>query len=188
MSVGGRRDVDVHGSGLGSAQVHQHRLPRPRAGDRNLALDDLAARLSDRFETRVKVALGRSKGRLTIEFASVQDLNPFAVRQIDPSAAQKLNAAMPLASGPNPAAASFVLKTDAKTYGRALECLTQAIYYEAARESEEGQRAVAQRMRPVTTVPAGAAISRSPMGSRGRRNGQRVQRGISETAAPAMAR
>ena len=48
---------------------------RPRAGDRNAALDDLAARLSDRFETRVKIALGRSKGRLTVEFASVQDLN-----------------------------------------------------------------------------------------------------------------
>ncbi len=48
---------------------------RPRAGDRNAALDDLAARLSDRFETRVKIALGKSKGRLTVEFASVQDLN-----------------------------------------------------------------------------------------------------------------
>lgn len=48
---------------------------RPRAGDRNAALDDLAARLSDRFETRVKIDLGKSKGRLTVEFASVQDLN-----------------------------------------------------------------------------------------------------------------
>lgn len=50
-------------------------IRRPRAGDRNAALDDLASRLSDRFETRVKVQLGRSKGRLTVEFASVQDLN-----------------------------------------------------------------------------------------------------------------
>jgi len=48
---------------------------RPRAGDRNSALDDLAARLSDQFETRVKIALGKTKGRLTVEFASVQDLN-----------------------------------------------------------------------------------------------------------------
>lgn len=48
---------------------------RPRAGERNAALDNLAARLSDRFETRVKIALGKSKGRLTVEFASVQDLN-----------------------------------------------------------------------------------------------------------------
>lgn len=48
---------------------------RPRAGERNSALDDLAARLSDQFETRVKIALGKTKGRLTVEFASVQDLN-----------------------------------------------------------------------------------------------------------------
>jgi ParB family chromosome partitioning protein len=50
-------------------------IRRPRAGDRNLALDDLAARLSDRFDTRVKINLGKSKGKLTVEFASVQDLN-----------------------------------------------------------------------------------------------------------------
>jgi ParB family transcriptional regulator, chromosome partitioning protein len=48
---------------------------RPRAGGRNAALDDLATRLSDRFDTRVKIALGKSKGRLTVEFASVDDLN-----------------------------------------------------------------------------------------------------------------
>lgn len=50
-------------------------IRRPRPGDRIAALDDLAARLSDRFETRVKVQLGRTKGRVTVEFASVQDLN-----------------------------------------------------------------------------------------------------------------
>ena len=48
---------------------------RPRAGDRVRALDDLAARLGDRFETRVTIALGKSKGKLTVEFASVADLN-----------------------------------------------------------------------------------------------------------------
>jgi len=48
---------------------------RPRAG-RLLApaLDDLAARLSDRWDTRVKVTLGQRKGRLTVDFASVDDL------------------------------------------------------------------------------------------------------------------
>ena len=34
----------------------------------------LAARLGDRFETRVKVDLGKSKGRITVEFASIDDL------------------------------------------------------------------------------------------------------------------
>jgi len=47
----------------------------PRAGTRSEAVDELASRLSDRFETRVKVALGKSKGRMTVEFASVEDLN-----------------------------------------------------------------------------------------------------------------
>ncbi len=47
----------------------------PRAGQRSEAVDGLATRLSDRFETRVKVTIGKSKGRMTVEFASVEDLN-----------------------------------------------------------------------------------------------------------------
>ena len=38
------------------------------------ALVELADRLSERFETRVKVDLGRSKGKITIEFATIDDL------------------------------------------------------------------------------------------------------------------
>ncbi|MDG4790933.1 ParB/RepB/Spo0J family partition protein [Micromonospora sp. WMMD1102] len=37
-------------------------------------LTDLADRLSDRFDTRVKVDIGRNKGKITIEFATVDDL------------------------------------------------------------------------------------------------------------------
>lgn len=47
----------------------------PRAGARvSPALDHLAGRLSDRFETRVKVDLGQKKGKLVVEFASMEDL------------------------------------------------------------------------------------------------------------------
>ncbi|MDI1464141.1 ParB/RepB/Spo0J family partition protein [Catellatospora sp. KI3] len=46
------------------------RRPKPHAP----ALVDLADRLSDRFDTRVKVDIGRSKGKITIEFATVDDL------------------------------------------------------------------------------------------------------------------
>ena len=35
---------------------------------------DLAGRLSDHFDTRVRVTLGRTKGRIVIEFATVDDL------------------------------------------------------------------------------------------------------------------
>lgn len=46
-----------------------------RAGRRvSPALDKLAGRLSDRFETRVKVDLGQKKGKIVVEFASVDDL------------------------------------------------------------------------------------------------------------------
>jgi ParB family transcriptional regulator, chromosome partitioning protein len=37
-------------------------------------VDDLAAKLSDHFETRVKVELGRRKGKIIVEFASLDDL------------------------------------------------------------------------------------------------------------------
>jgi len=60
---------------LGGDPEKPTRRAAPTAGQRNEALDNLAARLSDRFETRVKVSLGKSRGRLTVEFASVQDLN-----------------------------------------------------------------------------------------------------------------
>jgi ParB family transcriptional regulator, chromosome partitioning protein len=47
----------------------------PRAGGRvSPALTDLATRLSDRFETRVKVDLGQKKGKIVVEFASMEDL------------------------------------------------------------------------------------------------------------------
>ncbi|MFI8850623.1 ParB/RepB/Spo0J family partition protein [Streptomyces sp. NPDC053499] len=49
--------------------------PKPRAGARvSPALDHLAGRLSDRFETRVKVDLGQKKGKIVVEFASMEDL------------------------------------------------------------------------------------------------------------------
>jgi ParB family chromosome partitioning protein len=47
----------------------------PRAGTRlSPELSDLASRLSDRFETRVKVDLGQKKGKIVVEFASMRDL------------------------------------------------------------------------------------------------------------------
>jgi ParB family chromosome partitioning protein len=48
--------------------------PSRRAKVHAPALNDLADRLSDRFDTRVKVDIGRSKGKITIEFATVDDL------------------------------------------------------------------------------------------------------------------
>lgn len=48
-------------------------IPRPNA--RHERLDYLASSLSDRLDTNVKITLGARKGRVSIEFASVEDLN-----------------------------------------------------------------------------------------------------------------
>lgn len=54
-----------HGSGPKPARRKKPTAP---------GLTEIADRLSDRFETRVKVDLGRSKGKITVEFASMDDL------------------------------------------------------------------------------------------------------------------
>lgn len=48
---------------------------RPRAGSRHPRLDDLAASLADQLDTRVLLSLGQRKGKLVVEFASMEDLN-----------------------------------------------------------------------------------------------------------------
>jgi ParB family chromosome partitioning protein len=47
---------------------------RPRAGSRHPQLDDFTSHLSDHLETRVNIALGQRKGKITVEFASIEDL------------------------------------------------------------------------------------------------------------------
>ena len=69
---------------------------------------------------------------------------PMIIRAVAPQEALKLNAAIPVAEGPNPAAKPFKFKGDKAARARALECLTSAIYYEAGQEIPDGQRAVAQ--------------------------------------------
>ncbi|MFF2651323.1 ParB/RepB/Spo0J family partition protein [Streptomyces sp. NPDC058045] len=60
---------------MGSRPQNASRTKRPRAGGRvSPALSGLATRLSDRFETRVKVDLGQKKGKIVVEFASMDDL------------------------------------------------------------------------------------------------------------------
>jgi len=46
-----------------------------RARPHSPGLTDLADRLSDHFETRVRVDIGRRKGRILVEFATVDDLD-----------------------------------------------------------------------------------------------------------------
>ena len=62
--------------------------PAPRKPIQAPGLQDLANRLSDRFDTRVKVDLGRRKGRIVFEFGSVDDLERL-VELIDPNSANR---------------------------------------------------------------------------------------------------
>ncbi len=60
---------------MGSHTQTAARSRGPRAGSvPSPALGELATRLSDRFETRVKIDLGQKKGKITVEFASTEDL------------------------------------------------------------------------------------------------------------------
>ncbi|HEX8435657.1 cell wall hydrolase [Archangium sp.] len=68
-----------------------------------------------------------------------------ALEKIAPDAAVSINASIPLAHVPNPRALSVVFRgAGPLDHERALQCLAQAVYYEARSESEEGQQAVAQ--------------------------------------------
>ncbi|MGI5285256.1 ParB/RepB/Spo0J family partition protein [Nonomuraea polychroma] len=60
---------------MGSAKAAKN-APRERQSAKPTApgLTHLADRLSDHFETKVKVDLGRRKGRIVVEFATIDDL------------------------------------------------------------------------------------------------------------------
>lgn len=47
----------------------------PKAGARRAYLDEVADRLGDRLNTKVRVTLGARKGQVMIDFATIQDLN-----------------------------------------------------------------------------------------------------------------
>lgn len=59
---------------VATGSEQEPRARKPRAGAHHPQLDGQAARLSDRFDTRVSINLGQRKGKLTFEFASVEDL------------------------------------------------------------------------------------------------------------------
>jgi spore germination cell wall hydrolase CwlJ-like protein len=70
---------------------------------------------------------------------------PLLLKPVAPAEAIAINASIPLSVLPNPRAPSVVFRARTPTDQlRSLDCLAQAVYYEARSESEDGQRAVAQ--------------------------------------------
>jgi ParB family chromosome partitioning protein len=70
-------DLSVRAAEAAAGQVSTKapRAVKPAAGGRQGQLDEIAERLGDRLNTRVKIALGSAKGTVVIDFASVSDLN-----------------------------------------------------------------------------------------------------------------
>ena len=71
---------------LGAQPAKGPRAPGARTTPVAPGLKDLADRLSDVFDTRVKVELGQRKGKIVVEFASLEDLERI-VRSISPDLA-----------------------------------------------------------------------------------------------------
>ena len=77
--------------------------------------------------------------------AKAEAMTATEVRQISAETAEAINASVPVQRGSNPAAVPFSLaNASAADRARSLDCLTAGIYYEAATEPLDGQRAVAQ--------------------------------------------
>lgn len=69
-------DLSVRAAELAAASgPRRQRQKSPAAGRRQSHLDDVAARLGDRLNTRVRIALGSKKGQISIDFATIEDLN-----------------------------------------------------------------------------------------------------------------
>jgi ParB family chromosome partitioning protein len=79
ISVRGLEEIVAVGVEEGDGETVRFKARRPSAP----GLADLNGRLSDRLDTRVKVTMGKAKGRISIEFASLGDLERI-VGVIDP--------------------------------------------------------------------------------------------------------
>jgi spore germination cell wall hydrolase CwlJ-like protein len=69
---------------------------------------------------------------------------PLLIRDLAPQQALQVNAQIPVAQGPNPAALPFKFRGDEAARTQALTCLASAVYYEAGSQDDDGERAVAQ--------------------------------------------
>lgn len=111
--------------------------------DRDLqSLDPAARALAERMDParRARTA-GRPVGWASFDLTKVPSLD-FRDPSFDD--ARKINALIPAASVLNPPAQPFVLQASAADRAKAVQCLAQAVYFEAGREPADGQAAVAQ--------------------------------------------
>lgn len=77
-------DLSVRDAEALASRDSKRRPLKPKAGGRQGQLDEIAERLGDRLNTRVRVSLGAKKGQIVIDFATVQDLNRILTELDDP--------------------------------------------------------------------------------------------------------
>lgn len=70
LSVRATEEIIALGDEPMEPEKRRRKIPQPL----NPQLQELAANLADRFDTKVKVAMGQRKGRITVEFAGMEDL------------------------------------------------------------------------------------------------------------------
>ena len=92
-------------------------------------------------------ALQTARQRRVVEKAEKATLElpaPDLFRPLSPEDAAKVNAERPVVIRPDQPAKGFALHTDSRDKMHAVDCLSQAVYYEAASEGVDGGRAIAQ--------------------------------------------
>ncbi len=123
----------VRSSGGNFWGASQERAASPPHGKSRLAPSIFAKIPMDRADQNVAVAIEETSSA------------PRVLEQLSPEEARARNAAIQAAADVGPAARPLKVPLgDGIGYARALDCMTTAIYYEAANEPLEGQRAVAQ--------------------------------------------
>ena len=68
-------DLSVRAAEAAAAASPKKNLAKPLPGRRQGHLDEIAEHLGDRLDTRVKIKLGARKGQITVDFATIGDLN-----------------------------------------------------------------------------------------------------------------
>ena len=84
-----------------------------------------------------------SRPKRVVPQAEVPEVEPVRLAALSLDDARTFNAAIPFSSAPNPAARPLILDAGADDFGRAVDCLAAATWYEAG-DDPVGQRAVAQ--------------------------------------------
>lgn len=72
------RAAEAAGALMGGESGNTPTKPKAKAGARADHFAAIASKLGDKLNTRVSVAIGKSKGTITIDFATVADLNRIA--------------------------------------------------------------------------------------------------------------